>query len=270
MIGALGLALAGVVAIAQQNGGNPGGAPPAEGKPAGDGDRQPPKFGTMLKETVDKYDTNKDGQLDKNEMAAFQKDVDEGKLRPPMPQGGMGGGRRGFGGPPGGGFENENGPGRPGGGEPGDMPPGGGPRRGFNGPPRGGMEGGGMMPPPPFPPMQRPMMGGPGGPGGQMGGRGGGPGGRMEGRGGGRDGEGMQGGGRPGGRGDRGGQGGPALSPKQIMEKFDTDKDGKLSETELEAFLKAGRNRHQGPPPGDDDEGGQRNGPPPQNKDKDK
>ena len=95
----------------------------------------------------------------------------------------------------------------------------------------------------------------------------GGPGGAMGGRGGrgGRDGEGWQGGGQR--RPD--GQAGPRLSPKQILEKFDADKDGKLSESELEAFLKAGRGHRQGPPPGDDQDG-QRNGPPPQSQDKDK
>jgi hypothetical protein len=39
------------------------------------------------KEILDKYDLNKDGQLDENERAALRKDMEEGKLQlpPPLP-----------------------------------------------------------------------------------------------------------------------------------------------------------------------------------------
>lgn len=39
--------------------------------------------GQHLKTLLDKYDVNKDGILDKDELAALKKDIDEGKIPPP-------------------------------------------------------------------------------------------------------------------------------------------------------------------------------------------
>ncbi len=43
----------------------------------------PPRLGKLLKDILNKYDANHDGQLDQTEMAALQKDIDEGKVQPP-------------------------------------------------------------------------------------------------------------------------------------------------------------------------------------------
>ena len=42
-----------------------------------------PKPGQHLKELLEKYDVNHDGILDKDELAALNKDIDEGKIGPP-------------------------------------------------------------------------------------------------------------------------------------------------------------------------------------------
>jgi Ca2+-binding EF-hand superfamily protein len=58
----------------------------------------PPPFGQALMDVLQKYDTNHDGQLDQNEMAALQQDIADGKVRPPGLR--RRGGPGGAGGPP--------------------------------------------------------------------------------------------------------------------------------------------------------------------------
>jgi hypothetical protein len=41
--------------------------------------------GPLPKDILDKYDLNKDGQLDESERAALEKDIQSGKLQPPPP-----------------------------------------------------------------------------------------------------------------------------------------------------------------------------------------
>ena len=45
-----------------------------------------PKPGQHLKELLEKYDVNHDGILDKDELAALNKDIDDGKIGPPPPR----------------------------------------------------------------------------------------------------------------------------------------------------------------------------------------
>jgi len=76
LLTALGMTLAGVTAQAQTE--------PADQPAGGPGPRGVPPLGQVLKGLLQKYDVNQDGQLDQTEMAALQKDIDEGKIQPPM------------------------------------------------------------------------------------------------------------------------------------------------------------------------------------------
>ena len=97
-----GLALSGVLAYSQV--GSADTTPPAAsdgppGTPAGD----LPKPGQHLKELLQKYDVNHDGILDKDELAALNQAIDEGKIGPPPGAAGRGprrGARPGMAGPP--------------------------------------------------------------------------------------------------------------------------------------------------------------------------
>jgi EF hand len=89
---ALGLGLIGTALQVQTD---PPDADP--GRPGVDQPQRPPPLGRVLERILQKYDTNQDGQLDKDEMAALQKDIREGKLQPSP--GRFGPGRAGFGGP---------------------------------------------------------------------------------------------------------------------------------------------------------------------------
>ncbi len=53
--------------------------------PAGAPHAPPPPFGQILQNILEKYDANKDGQLDATEYAALQQDIKDGKLQPPGP-----------------------------------------------------------------------------------------------------------------------------------------------------------------------------------------
>ncbi len=181
LLAAMAAALAGTTARAQtdQNQNDP---------PPGDPPPRAVHFGQVLKHILEQYDINKDGQLDQSEMAALQKDIDEGKIQPPG---------RGMGPGPGGlpreilekydvnkdGKLDEN------------------ERAAL----RADIEAGKIQPPPRF------------------------------------------------GRGPRGlhGPGGPPPPPpsaQEILQKFDLDKDGKLDEAELTAFLKSMPRPPFGPP----------------------
>ena len=95
MLAVLNLLLAGSVAHAQTGPDNdqpPG--PPG----AGPNGAPPPPVAALLAGLLDKYDVNKDGQLDQNELATLKRDIAEGKLPPPP----MAGGFRRAGGLPGG------------------------------------------------------------------------------------------------------------------------------------------------------------------------
>lgn len=78
LILALGTALTGAFVHAQTEPAEP--APEQTPRPAPGG---PPPLGKVLKDLLNKYDVNHDGQLDQTEMAALQKDIDEGKVQPP-------------------------------------------------------------------------------------------------------------------------------------------------------------------------------------------
>jgi hypothetical protein len=191
LVAALGMTLAGVTAYAQTDAAaQPSDAPPG-GPPPG-----LPRIAMVLKDLLDKYDTNKDGQLDQTELAALRKDIDDGKIGPPG-----GAGPRGPGGP------------------------GGGPR-----PPlpkeildKYDVNKDGKLDETERAALHKDIEAGlvqlpPGA--GQHGPR---------------------------------GAGGPGMRPpptaKDILDKFDVDKDGKLDEAELTAFLKDMR-QHRPPPPG--------------------
>jgi Ca2+-binding EF-hand superfamily protein len=85
LIGALGLTWASTAVYAQPEPPDP--VPP--NAPAS----QPAGFrpGQGILGLLDKYDANKDGVLDKTEMVAFKKDIEDGKLIPPPGVRGMGG-----------------------------------------------------------------------------------------------------------------------------------------------------------------------------------
>jgi hypothetical protein len=85
---ALAMALAGATLQAQSD---PPPPPPAGSPPP------PPAFAQILKDIVQKYDVNQDGQLDQSEMAALMKDIADGKIQPPPPP--FGPGPHGTGGP---------------------------------------------------------------------------------------------------------------------------------------------------------------------------
>lgn len=225
LMGAVGLVLASAAVYAQSASEDPPPVQPPGRLPPGR-----PGVGPLLKGLLQKYDANKDGQLDKTEMAALVKDIDDGKIGPPPPRAGRGGpgspggrgGPRGPGGP--GWLDRPGGPGGPSG-------PGG---PGFGHPPkeildkydqnkdgkldeeeRAAMRKDieeGKLEPPPF--MARP--------------------------------------GGPQGAGGVGGEGGAAFGPppKAVLEKYDLDKDGKLDERELAAFLKDAREHRLAPPRG--------------------
>lgn len=72
----LGLTLAGASTYAQSD----NGAPPPQ-QPPGPGHRPPP-IGQVLMDVLNKYDTNHDGALDQNEMAALKQDIQDGKIQP--------------------------------------------------------------------------------------------------------------------------------------------------------------------------------------------
>lgn len=91
MIGALGLALASGAAWAQT-------APDGQVRGPGPGGR---KMGPPPPEIMEKYDANKDGQLDETERAALKQDIADGKIQPPQRgPGGPGGPRPPMGPPP--------------------------------------------------------------------------------------------------------------------------------------------------------------------------
>ena len=209
LVAALGVALLGITARAQSDNADPAPGPPPGGPPPG-----PPRLEHLLQQLLDRYDTNKDGGLDQNELAALRQDIADGKIQLPPPPGAPG--PHGPGGPW---LErlpkeildkydvNKDGK--------------------LDETERAALrqdiaDGKIQLPPPPGP--------GPAG---------------------------------------LGHPGFHPLTAKEIIEKYDTDKDGKLDETELAAFLK---DMHQhrpppgphapmgGPPPGDPPPGG----PPPQ------
>ena len=175
----LSLALAGLTARAQPEPNADPSQEPTNGGPP----HRPPPIGIILSGLLDKYDANKDGQLDQTELAALKADIANGKIGlPPAP----------------------GGPGRPGG-------------------------------PPPLPKeildkydvnhdgkldaseraaLQRDVEDG-----------------KVQ----------LPAGLHP---------GGPPPSAKDIIAKYDTDQDGKLNETELAAFLKDMRAHRPPPPPG--------------------
>ena len=92
LLAALNLMLAGFTARAQ-TGPN---TDPAQGPPDGAPPHRPPPIGMLLAGLLDKYDVNKDGQLDQTELAALKQDIADGKIGPPP----MAGGPRHPGGPP--------------------------------------------------------------------------------------------------------------------------------------------------------------------------
>lgn len=103
LLATLTLTLAGLTAQAQTE---PAAPQPPQAPPG------PPAMGRMLPGLLDKYDVNKDGILDQQELANLKKDAEQGKLMPPgqPPFGrGMRGPGFGQGGPGGPGF----GPGQP-------------------------------------------------------------------------------------------------------------------------------------------------------------
>ncbi|HWX19217.1 MAG TPA: EF-hand domain-containing protein [Candidatus Binatia bacterium] len=201
LLAALGLALRGITAQAQSEPAEGTSGPPRGGPPPA-----PPRLEQLLQHLLEKYDVNKDGALDQNELAALRKDIEEGKIGPPP----GGPGLRGPGGPGPGPLPKEimdkydvNKDGKLDETE----------REAL----RRDIEAGIVQLPPP-------------------------------------------GHGHP-------GPGAPGFRPptaKEVLDKFDTDKDGKLDETELAAFLED-MQRHRPPPrgPGQGPMGGPPRGGPP-------
>ena len=87
LLASLGLASATFATFAQDG---PSGGPEARAATNAPHHRPGP---AMLLNLLDKYDVNKDGQLDKDEMAALRKDIQNGKL--PRPEGAPGQARMG-------------------------------------------------------------------------------------------------------------------------------------------------------------------------------
>jgi Ca2+-binding EF-hand superfamily protein len=190
LVAALGLTLAAVTVNAQTDAADASAGPRPGGPPPG-----APRLGLVLKDLLEKYDINKDGQLDQTELAALRKDIDDGKIGPPA------------GGPPGG-PAGRRGPGGPGG-----RPPL--PKEILD---KYDVNKDGKLDEAERAALHKDIQDG-----------------KIQ----------LPGGGPQ-------GQGGPGLghppTAKEIMAKFDVDKDGKLDETELTAFLQDMRQHR--PPPG--------------------
>ncbi len=85
LVGAAGLALAGLLAYAQPGQPNQGSGDRPPGPPPGK------MFGQMLLGLLTKYDVNQDGVLDQTELAALRQDIKDNKIGPPKRDGGPGG-----------------------------------------------------------------------------------------------------------------------------------------------------------------------------------